>query len=442
MSRPTILLPVAGWDGMSLSDGRDNVRTLDMSVEQVTVPRAGESITEGTLNRWLKPDGAYVKADEPLFELGTDKATQEVAAPVAGVVKILVQEGQTVAVGAVVATINTDAKAPTAPATPTSPKPATAASETPKPPESRPVAEAIPSPAATRVLAEAGLKPGDVAGTGPGGRILKEDAVAAASSGGRSPAGNGKSSSPAEPPKTVLITPPGPRSSTREPMSQVRKRIAARLLESQNTTATLTTFNEVDMSAIQDLRAKYNERYEKKHGVKLGFMSVFVKAAVEALKAFPLVNSRLDGTDIVHQHFHDIGVAVSTEKGLMVPIVRDADKLGFADIEKRIGELAKKARDGKIAFTDLEGGTFTITNGGIFGSMLSTPILNPPQCAILGMHSIQKRAVVVNDQIVIRPMMYLALSYDHRVIDGREAVQFLVRIKECVENPERMLLEI
>jgi 2-oxoglutarate dehydrogenase E2 component (dihydrolipoamide succinyltransferase) len=225
-------------------------------------------------------------------------------------------------------------------------------------------------------------------------------------------------------------------------MSQVRKRIAARLLESQNTTATLTTFNEADMSAIQDLRSKYNERFEKKHGVKLGFMSVFVKAAVEALKAFPLVNARLDGTDIIHQHFHDIGVAVSTEKGLMVPIIRDADKLGFAEIEKRIAELAKKARDGKIAFTDLEGGTFTITNGGIFGSMLSTPILNPPQCAILGMHSIQKRAVVVNDQIVIRPMMYLALSYDHRLVDGREAVQFLVRIKECVENPERMLLEI
>jgi 2-oxoglutarate dehydrogenase E2 component (dihydrolipoamide succinyltransferase) len=225
-------------------------------------------------------------------------------------------------------------------------------------------------------------------------------------------------------------------------MSQVRKRIAARLLESKNGTATLTTFNEADMSAIQDLRAKYNERFEKKHGVKLGFMSVFVKATVEALKTFPLVNARIDGTDIIHQQFYDIGVAVSTEKGLMVPVIRDVDKLGFADIEKRIGELAKKARDGKISFTDLEGGTFTITNGGIFGSMLSTPILNPPQCAILGMHSIQKRAVVVNDQIVIRPMMYLALSYDHRLIDGREAVQFLVRIKECVENPERMLLEI
>jgi 2-oxoglutarate dehydrogenase E2 component (dihydrolipoamide succinyltransferase) len=410
-----------------------------MSLEQVTVPQAGESITEGTLNRWLKADGAYVKADEPLYELGTDKATQEVAAPASGVLKIQVQEGQTVAVGAVVATIDTDAKAPAG--SPPAPKPAAAARGEQNPVENRPTKEGIPSPAAARILSESGLKPGDVVGTGPGGRILKEDAVAAVSTWERKPGGNGKTAMPAEPPKTTIV-PSGVRSTTREPMSQVRKRIATRLLESQNTTATLTTFNEADMSAVQDLRSKYNERYEKKHGVKLGFMSVFVKAAIEGLKAFPLVNARIDGSDVVHQNFHDIGVAVSTEKGLMVPIIRDADRLGFADIEKRIAELAKKARDGKIAFTDLEGGTFTITNGGIFGSMLSTPILNPPQCAILGLHSIQKRAVVVNDQIVIRPMMYLALSYDHRLIDGREAVQFLVRIKECVENPERMLLEI
>jgi 2-oxoglutarate dehydrogenase E2 component (dihydrolipoamide succinyltransferase) len=418
-----------------------------MGIEQVAVPRAGESITEGTLNRWLKPNGSYVKADEALFELGTDKAAQEVAAPAAGVLEILVQEGQTVQVGAIVARIDTDAKAPAS-----KPQPSAAAPEKKAEPaparQATPVAEAIPSPAAARIMAESGLKPGDVSGTGPGGRILKEDAASAASvaasatAPARSPAGNGKSTTPAELPKTTLIEPSGNRATTREPMSQVRKRIAARLLESQNSTATLTTFNEADMSAIQDLRSKYNERFEKKHGVKLGFMSVFVKAAVEALKAFPLVNARIEGTDVVHQHFYDIGVAVSTEKGLMVPIIRDADRMSFADIEKKIAELAKKARDGKIAFTELEGGTFTITNGGIFGSMLSTPILNPPQCAILGMHSIQKRAVVVNDQVVIRPMMYLALSYDHRLIDGREAVQFLVRIKECVENPERMLLEI
>jgi 2-oxoglutarate dehydrogenase E2 component (dihydrolipoamide succinyltransferase) len=407
-----------------------------MPLEEVVVPRAGESISEGTLNRWMKPDGAFVKVDEPLFELGTDKATQEVAATAAGVLKILVAEGETVQVGAVVAKIDTDAKAPAAGAAPAKPAPAKAEAAAPAAPK----AEAVASPAASRVLAEAGLKPGDVAGTGPGGRILKEDAVAAAASGRREPA------VPAKPATngTADSRPPlaGPRSSRREPMTQVRKRIAARLLESQTTTATLTTFNEADMTAIQELRAKYNERFEKTHGAKLGFMSVFVKAAVEALKAFPLVNAKIDGTDIVHQDFYDIGVAVSTEKGLMVPIVRDADKLGFADIEKKIGELAKKARDGKIAFTDLEGGTFTITNGGLFGSMMSTPILNPPQVAILGMHSIMKRAVVVNDQIVIRPMMYLALSYDHRLIDGRDAVQFLVRIKECVENPERMLLEV
>ena len=390
-----------------------------MAVEQVKVPRAGESISEATLSRWLKADGAYVKVDEPLFELATDKASQEVAAAVAGVLKILVKEGATVPIEAVVAEINTDAKAP---AEASAPKPA------PEPKKAEP-REAIPSPAAARVMAEAGLKPADVPGTGPGGRILKEDAVAAVKPQNGTPA--------------VETRNPKPETrSTRQPMSPIRKRIAQRLLESQNTTATLTTFNEADMTAIQELRAKYNERFEKKHGVKLGFMSVFVKAAVEALKAFPLVNARIDGADIVSQHFYDIGVAVSTEKGLMVPIIRGADDLGFADIEKRIGELAKKARDVKIGVPDLEGGTFTITNGGTFGSMLSTPILNPPQSAILGMHSIQKRAVVINDQIVIRPMMYLALSYDHRIIDGREAVQFLVRIKECVENPERMLLEI
>ncbi|VTU00275.1 dihydrolipoamide succinyltransferase : Dihydrolipoyllysine-residue succinyltransferase component of 2-oxoglutarate dehydrogenase complex OS=Singulisphaera acidiphila (strain ATCC BAA-1392 / DSM 18658 / VKM B-2454 / MOB10) GN=Sinac_6537 PE=3 SV=1: Biotin_lipoyl: E3_binding: 2-oxoacid_dh [Gemmataceae bacterium] len=409
-----------------------------MPLEEVVVPRAGESISEGTLNRWMKPDGAFVKVDEPLFELGTDKATQEVAATAAGVLKILVAEGETVQVGAVVAKIDTDAKAPAA-AKPSAPV-ADAPGSPKKAETAAPRAEAVASPAASRVLAEAGLKPGDVAGTGPGGRILKEDAVAAAS-GRREPAVPAKpatnGSADSRPPLAA-----GPRSSRREPMTQVRKRIAARLLESQTTTATLTTFNEADMTAIQELRAKYNEKFEKKHGAKLGFMSVFVKAAVEALKAFPLVNAKIDGTDIVHQDFYDIGVAVSTEKGLMVPIVRDADKLGFADIEKKIGELAKKARDGKIAFTDLEGGTFTITNGGLFGSMMSTPILNPPQVAILGMHSIMKRAVVVNDQIVVRPMMYLALSYDHRLIDGRDAVQFLVRIKECVENPERMLLEV
>ena len=402
-----------------------------MAIEQVKVPNAGESITEATLNRWFKPDGAYVKVDEPLFEMGTDKAAQEVPAQAAGVVKHLAKEGDTIAIGAVVAEIDTAAKAP--------------AGGERKPAAAKPEAKAIPSPAAARVLAEAGVKAESVTGTGRDGRITKEDAVSAT---------NGPPPRSEKTERTAALEPHGngtpaataPRSgggrTTREAMSPIRKRIAARLLDSQSSTATLTTFNEADMTAIQELRAKYNERFEKKHGVKLGFMSVFVKAAVEALKAFPLVNARIDGGDVVHQHFYDIGVAVSTDKGLMVPVIRGADQLGFAEIEKAIGAVAKKARDGKVTVADLEGGTFTITNGGVFGSLLSTPILNPPQCAILGMHTIQKRPVAINDQVVIRPMMYLALSYDHRLIDGREAVQFLVRIKECVENPERILFEI
>ncbi|MBX9627134.1 MAG: 2-oxoglutarate dehydrogenase complex dihydrolipoyllysine-residue succinyltransferase [Gemmataceae bacterium] len=419
-----------------------------MAVEPVKVPRAGESIAEATVNRWLAADGAYVQVDQPLFELGTDKATQEVAAQVAGVLRHKAKEGDVVAVDAVVAEIDTDAKAPT-PAGASGGRKAPDASHAPTTAPKNQGADAPrspePGPAATRVLAEAGLKAADVPGTGPGGRVTKGDALAAQGSGVRKQESAPKSANgqPAPvPPDTRTPTPDIRSRTTRKPLSPVRKRIAQRLLESQNQTATLTTFNEADMTAIQDLRAKYNERFEKKHGVKLGFMSVFVRAAVEALKAYPLVNARLDGDHVVEQHFYDIGVAVSTEKGLMVPVLRGADQLGFADIEKRIAELAKKARDGKIGVPDLEGGTFTITNGGIFGSMMSTPILNPPQVAILGMHSIQKRAVVVNDQVVIRPMMYLALSYDHRLIDGREAVQFLVRIKECVENPERMLLEV
>jgi 2-oxoglutarate dehydrogenase E2 component (dihydrolipoamide succinyltransferase) len=407
-----------------------------MPIEQVTVPKAGESITEATLNRWFKPNGSYVKADEPLFEMGTDKASQEVAAQVSGAVKHLVKEGETVAIGAVIAQIDTDAKPPATATAPSGVQPAPAARETPKA-----TSAAIPSPAAQRVLAEAGVNAEDVSGTGRDGRITKEDAVAATQVRAKPPEAKPAPSGNGAPKPTSAPASPGTRF-TREAMSPIRKRIAARLLESQNTTATLTTFNEADMTAIQELRAKYNPQFEKKYGTKIGFMSIFVKAAIEALKAFPVVNARIDGGDIVHQHFYDIGVAVSTEKGLMVPIVRNADQLGFAAIEKEIAALAKKARDGKITVTDLEGGTFTITNGGVFGSMMSTPILNPPQVAILGMHSIQKRPVAINDQVVIRPMMYLALSYDHRVIDGREAVQFLVRIKECVENPERILFEI
>ena len=384
----------------------------------VTVPSVGESVAEGRIARWIKQDGQYVKADEPIFELETDKAAQEIVAPAAGVLKVVAKEGDVVKIGQVVGSIDTSAAAPKAEAAP-------------KPAEKVPMAEPILSPAARAIVGDKNLDPAKIPGSGPGGRVTKEDAVKASAT---------ASPPPPAAPKPAPV-PVGARE-TRKPMTMIRKRIAERLLESQNTTATLTTFNEADMTAIQELRAKYNERFEKKYGAKLGFMSVFVKAAVNALKAFPLVNSRIDGGEVVEQHFYDIGVAVSTEKGLMVPVIRNADALGFADIEKAIADVAKKARDNKISVGDLQGGTFTITNGGTFGSMLSTPILNPPQAAILGMHNIQKRAVVVNDQIVIRPMMYLALSYDHRLIDGREAVQFLVRVKECVENPERMLFEI
>ena len=409
----------------------------------VEVPKGAETVTEGRIARWMVKDGEAVKVDQPLLELETDKATMEVPSPAAGVIKILVQADQVVQVGQKIADIDpagVPASGGRQPAdSAPKPQPATA----PQPTEVR------ASPAAAAAIRDKELDPTKIPATGPGGRITKDDIIAHEASGGRRPADSPNGPKPDTSltrVNTQVVSIPVPREAgvreTRQPMSMIRKRIAERLLDSQNTTATLTTFNEADMSAIQDLRAKYNEKFEKKYGVKIGFMSVFVKAAVEALKAFPVVNARIDGTDIVQQHFYDIGVAVSTEKGLMVPVIRDADQKGFADIEKAIADVAKRARDGKVGIQEMQGGTFTITNGGIFGSMLSTPILNPPQTAILGMHSIQKRAVVVNDQIVIRPMMYLALSYDHRLLDGREAVQFLVRIKECLEDPERMLFSI
>ena len=406
-----------------------------MAVELVKVPSPGESVTEGKIAKWYKPNGSAVAMDEPLFELESDKAAQTVGSPIAGVVKILVAEGEIVAIGTVVAEID--------PAASPSAKPA-AAPETP--PKVSLAADAVPktgggpkvSPAAGRILAEKGVEAASVNGTGPKGIVTKDDAAKATAP---APAALATTPKPATP-APVAVTPTGVARETRQGMTMIRRRIAERLLESQNTTATLTTFNEADMTAIQELRAKYNERFEKKYGVKIGFMSIFVKATIEALKAFPVVNARIDGQDIVYQNFHDISVAVSTEKGLTVPVIRNADELSFSDIEKKITELAKKARDGKLTLQDMSGGTFTITNGGTFGSMLSTPILNPPQSAILGMHNIQKRAVVIGDDIVARPMMYIALSYDHRLIDGREAVQFLVRVKECLENPERMLFEI
>jgi len=372
----------------------------------IIIPQAGESINEGVLSRWLKKDGDRVKVRESILELETDKATMEVPAPADGVLRITVAEGKTVQVGSAVGRIEEDKG---------SAKPAESPKDKPKQDET-PKAETPPA-------APAPTKPDE----------------------NKKPSVETKPAEPAAKPEPAPTAQPSVQREgreTRQPMSAIRQRIAERLVASQKTTATLTTFNEVDMAAIMDLRSRYKERFREMHSVNLGFMSFFTKACIEALKAFPLVNSRIDGSDVVLQNFYDIGVAVSTERGLMVPVVRDADRKSFAEIEKTIEELAKKARDGKIAVSDLQGGTFTITNGGIFGSMLSTPILNPPQSAILGMHTIQKRAVVVDDQIVIRPMMYLALSYDHRLIDGREAVQFLVRVKECVEHPERMLLKI
>jgi 2-oxoglutarate dehydrogenase E2 component (dihydrolipoamide succinyltransferase) len=394
----------------------------------IKVPSVGEAITEGVISKWFKADGAAVRANEPVYELETDKATTEVVAPAAGVLSITAKEGQKVAVGSVVGRIEEGAVPAAKPKE--TPPPAVAAKSAPVA-KAAVAAEPLLSPSARQMVADAGVDPTKLTGTGRDGRIIKEDVQAFVSQRGE------KSESP-----TPEAKPAADGRETRQRMTTLRQRIGERLLAAQQNAAILTTFNEVDMSAIMALRAKYKESFQKKHGVGLGFMSFFVKACVEALKAYPAVNARIDGADIVYHNYHNIGVAVSTERGLMVPALRDADQLSFAGIEKGIAELAVKARDGKITVADLQGGTFTITNGGVFGSLLSTPILNPPQSGILGMHTIQKRPVAVDDQVVIRPMMYLAFSYDHRLIDGREAVSFLVRVKECVENPERLMLEV
>jgi 2-oxoglutarate dehydrogenase E2 component (dihydrolipoamide succinyltransferase) len=423
-----------------------------MAVE-IKVSPVGESVTEATVSRWLKPNGAAVRANEPVCELETDKATKEEFAPVAGVLSITVPEGQKVSIGTVIGRIEPGA-VPTARPEPDG-KPVAAAPAAPEPGR-----EARLSPAAQVLAANEGVDPRRLTGTGRGGLITKENVldylaatgvrnqgseVRGQKSGVREDnddqrarsAGDGSSASLAPDPRPLT-----PVRETRQRMSTIRQRIAERLLAAQQNAAILTTFNEADLSAILALRAKYKDAFQKKHGVGLGFMSFFVKAVIEALHAFPAVNARIDGGDVVYQHYYDVGVAVSTEKGLMVPVLRDADRLSFAGIEKGIAALAQKARDNQITVNDLMGGTFTITNGGVFGSLLSTPILNPPQSGILGMHAIQKRPVTVEDQVVIRPMMYLAFSYDHRLIDGREAVSFLVRVKECIEGPERLMLEV
>ena len=421
---------------------------------EVKIPEIGESITEGFLAEWSEPDGAVVAIEDPLLVLETDKITMNVNAKQTGRLHILVAEGETVQVGQVVATIDTgvtdpgvadEKRAPAAAVAPTpAPEPDTAAADAPD--------LAGLSPAVRRLVAEHGLDPAAIEGTGKGGRILKSDILRYLET--RETGGAAEPEpSPAEakPAPTPAVESPRPRSQpvvlpdqrqTREPMSRLRQRLAERLLEVQQTAAILTTFNEADMSRVMALRSEYKESFTKRYGVGLGFMSFFVKATVEALKTVPAVNAYIEGNEIVTNHYYDIGIAVSSDKGLVVPVVRDADRLSMAGIEAGIADLATRAQERRLELSDLSGAVFTISNGGGFGSLQSTPILNPPGSAILGMHTIKKRPVVVDDEIVIRPMMYLAVSYDHRIIDGSEAVTFLKRIVECIEDPDRMLLEI
>ena len=389
----------------------------------VKVPMLSESVSEGTLLEWKKKVGEAVARDEILIDIETDKVVLEVPSPQAGVlVEIIAQNGETVAAEQVLARIDT----------------AATASASAEAPAAAPAPEAAPTaaqtnaamPAAAKLAAETGVDVNTLQGSGRDGRVLKEDVQNAAAK---------PAAAPAVAPAPV---PAGARPEQRVPMSRLRARVAERLLASQQENAILTTFNEVNMKPIMDLRAKYKEKFEKEHGTKLGFMSFFVKAAVAALKKYPVVNASVDGSDIVYHGYFDIGIAIGSPRGLVVPILRDADQMSIADIEQAIVDYAKKAKDGKIALEDLTGGTFSITNGGTFGSMMSTPIINPPQSAILGMHATKERAVVENGQVVVRPMMYLALSYDHRIIDGREAVLTLVAIKDALEDPARLLLDL
>ncbi|WP_049255707.1 2-oxoglutarate dehydrogenase complex dihydrolipoyllysine-residue succinyltransferase [Neisseria bacilliformis] len=394
-------------------------------IVEVNVPVFAESITEGTLLAWHKKAGEAVARDEVLVDIETDKVVLEVPAPQAGVlVEIIVNEGDTVTSQQVLAKIDTDAVVVVA-----APAAQPAAASAPAAPAPASNAQAgVAMPAAAKLAAEKGVDVSSVQGSGRDGRVLKEDVQ-------KAPAAP-KAAAPAAP------VPAGARPEERVPMSRLRTRVAERLLSSQQENAILTTFNEVNMKPVMDLRAKYKEKFEKEHGVKLGFMSFFVKAAVAALKKFPVVNASVDGKDIVYHGYFDIGIAIGSPRGLVVPILRDADQMSIADIERAIVDYAVKAKDGKIAIEDLTGGTFSITNGGTFGSMMSTPIINPPQSAILGMHATKERAVVENGQVVVRPMMYLALSYDHRIIDGREAVLTLVTIKDLLEDPARLLLDL
>lgn len=407
---------------------------------EIRVPTLGESVSEATIGTWFKKVGDTVKADEPLVELETDKVTVEVPSPVSGVLtEIVAQNGETVGLGALLGQIAEGAAGSAGAATPApaaapaaAPAPVAAAAPAPAAASSMPAA-----PAAAKLAADNNISTADVDGSGKRGQVLKGDVIAAIAKGASAPA-------PAAAPAA-----PRPASSAddasreeRVKMTRLRQTIAKRLKDAQNTAAMLTTYNEVDMKAVMDLRNRYKDIFEKKHGVKLGFMGFFTKAVTHALKEIPAVNAEIDGTDIIYKNYCHIGVAVGTDKGLVVPVVRDADQMSIAQVEKEIGRLGKAARDGQLSMADMQGGTFSISNGGVYGSLMSSPILNAPQSGILGMHKIQERPVVVGGQIVIRPMMYLALSYDHRIVDGKEAVTFLVRVKESLEDPERLVLDL
>ncbi len=419
-----------------------------MALVEVKVPQLSESVAEATLLQWKKKPGDAVAMDEILIEIETDKVVLEVPAPAAGVLgEIIKVDGATVVAGEVIATVDTEGKAMAAAPAPAA-APATAAAPKQSAVPTPAPAAGVAMPSAAKRMADAGLPPGSVAGTGKDGRVTKGDVLGALAAGATAPAPTPVPVAAAAKPALPEVRAPldlsglANRPEQRVPMSRLRQRVAERLVQSQSTAAILTTFNEVNMQPLMDLRNRYKDRFEKEHGVKLGFMSFFVKAAVAALKKYPVVNASVDGNDIVYHGFFDIGIAVGSPRGLVVPILRDADQMTFADIEKKIADYGKRAGEGKLALEELTGGTFSISNGGVFGSMLSTPIINPPQSAILGVHATKERAVVENGQVVVRPMNYLAMSYDHRIIDGREAVLALVTMKEALEDPARLLLEV
>ncbi len=404
----------------------------------IRVPTLGESVTEATVGKWFKQPGDAVAVDEPLVELETDKVTLEVPAPSAGVLSdIVVKDGETVAVGALLGQISDGgAAAKPAPAAAAAPAPTAKAAEVPKPAPAAKAADMPVAPSVRKIAAESGIEPSTVPGSGKDGRVTKGDMLAAIERAAAVPT----------PVPTAQMRAPSPADDAsreeRVPMTRLRQTIARRLKDAQNTAAMLTTFNEVDMTAVMAMRNQYKGLFEKKHGVKLGFMGFFARACIQGLKEIPAVNAEIDGTDLVYKNYYHIGVAVGTEKGLVVPVVRDADHMSLAEIEKTIADFGRRARDGQLKIDEMQGGTFTISNGGVYGSLMSTPILNAPQSGILGMHKIQERPMVVGGKIEARPMMYLALSYDHRIVDGREAVTFLVRVKECLEDPARLVLDL